>query len=372
MGMHLGLRLVAVTIIVTSTALIAGCGAVDKAVDTAVTPSTPKCSDESTLDLVRQIVGKMVKGDDDNDHPYPDAILKKHLLFELPVATKLEENIHKYSCEARLVLVGINGAQQKIGIEYTSQLDDQNDQLGAVSGMSQLDALTIAEVLNTAVAAAAATNQPAEPALPDSTVAEGTPEAVAEPEAEGAPSEDAADASQLDAATPSEAPSLGGPNSGNPTPKFGDYPVGPIYSGPAARLATNNELAKSFRTRFRDALTQAPNFAGEYVATGWGCGTSCGITAFVNKRTGQVVNFTFGGEEGPSAYRFSVNSKLLVAVDSGWLMGMDDGAIKDDKGNWLYQAHYFAFDGTSFREVATVPITTPLDPNEMQGAYPDH
>jgi hypothetical protein len=371
MGMNLGLRLVAATIVLTSIALIAGCGAVDKAVDTAVTPSTPKCSDESTLDLVRQIVGKMVKGDD--DHPYPDAILKKHLLFEFPVATKLEENIHKYSCEARLVLVGINGAQQKIGIEYTSQLDDQNDQLGAVSGMSQLDALTIAEVLNTAVAAADAANQPAERALPDSTVAEGiSEEEAAEPEAEIAPSDDAAEASQLDAATPSDAPSLGSPVSASPIPKFGDYPAGPIYSGPAARLATNNELAKSFRTRFRDALTQAPNFAGEYVATGWGCGTSCGITAFVNKRTGQVINFTFGGEQGPSAYRFSVNSNLLVAVDSEWLMGWGDGAIKDDKGNWKYQAHYFTFDGTSFREVATVPITTPLDPNEMQGAYPDH
>lgn len=102
----------------------------------------------------------------------------------------------------------------------------------------------------------------------------------------------------------------------NAVPQFSDYPVKSVYKGKTAQLDISDPSANMFRTRLRDALKEKPDFAGEYVTTMWGCGASCRMYSFVNKRTGQLLADGFGGEartEDVVATR--VNSRLLVTQE---------------------------------------------------------
>lgn len=117
-----------------------------------------------------------------------------------------------------------------------------------------------------------------------------------------------------------------------PIPKFKDYPVNTVYNGAPAPLVMT-ETAKTFKTRLREALQGKPVFAGEYVQATWGCGTSCGMTTFVNKRTGRVAEDSFGGEFGPYVTDYKLNSRLLVA----------EGAImdKDMQDTGKYAVYFY-------------------------------
>lgn len=99
-------------------------------------------------------------------------------------------------------------------------------------------------------------------------------------------------------------------------PQFRDYPVKSVYMGKTAKLDISDPSANMFRTRLRDALKEKPDFAGEYVTTMWGCGASCRMYSFVNKRTGQLLADGFGGDartEDVIATR--ANSRLLVTQE---------------------------------------------------------
>lgn len=101
----------------------------------------------------------------------------------------------------------------------------------------------------------------------------------------------------------------------NIVPQFTDYPVKP-YTGKTAQLDMTDESARMFRTRLRDALKEKPDFAGEYVTTMWGCGASCRMYSFVNKRTGKLLHAGFGGEENAEdVVATRPNSKLLVTQE---------------------------------------------------------
>ena len=96
-------------------------------------------------------------------------------------------------------------------------------------------------------------------------------------------------------------------------PQFSDYPVKSVYTGKSAKLDTSDPSANMFRTRLRAALEEKPDFAGEYVTTMWGCGASCRIYSFINKRTGQLLADGFGGETRPEdVIATRANSRLVV------------------------------------------------------------
>ena len=102
----------------------------------------------------------------------------------------------------------------------------------------------------------------------------------------------------------------------NAVPQFKDYPVKSVYTGQTAQLDLSDEGARMFRTRLRDALKEKPDFAGEYVITMWGCGASCRMYSFVNKRTGKLLSDGLGGEERQEDIVASkANSRLLVTEE---------------------------------------------------------
>lgn len=135
--------------------------------------------------------------------------------------------------------------------------------------------------------------------------------------------------------------------------KFKDYPVKAIYSGKTAKLNMGSELARTFRTRLSEALSEKPEFAGEYVSTTWGCGTSCATTVFVSKRTGKVLSNEFGSGSGQFIVGYKVDSRLLVA----------QGEILDkaQMGTGQYAAFFYLLDKEQLKLVKTVEIAKPDD-----------
>jgi len=96
---------------------------------TGCTTEPPKCSDNSTLDLVRKILLKNM------DLSLNDAEMQAILKFEYPRATAIDEKIKKYSCESKLIA----GDSIELPITYESQLDDQNRHLVGLGHISMRD-----------------------------------------------------------------------------------------------------------------------------------------------------------------------------------------------------------------------------------------
>lgn len=130
-------------------------------------------------------------------------------------------------------------------------------------------------------------------------------------------------------------------------PQYTEYPAHSAYRGKAADVVLSTAEEKMFRTRLRDASRETANFAGEYVLTTWGCGTSCIHGAVVSLRTGRVV-FLPGticcGEGDGERLEFRLNSRLLVAA----------GVINE---NSVHGAHFYEFTGRTFKHLTTIPVT---------------
>lgn len=92
------------------------------------TQGPPKCSDEATFDVLRQIIiDKVGRRDGTTDDD-----LRNNIKFELPRASGFDEKIKKYSCEAKMVIA----EQVQMPIAYESQLNDQNQHIVSLDGIS--------------------------------------------------------------------------------------------------------------------------------------------------------------------------------------------------------------------------------------------
>ena len=96
---------------------------------TGCTTEPPKCSDASTLDLLRKILLKNM------NLSLSDTEMQSVLKFEYPHATAVDEKIKKYSCESKLIA----GDSIELPITYESQLDDQNRHLVGLGFISMRD-----------------------------------------------------------------------------------------------------------------------------------------------------------------------------------------------------------------------------------------
>ena len=91
----------------------------------------PKCSDEATFSLVRQIIADQLGGREG----VTEKELKDNMKIELPRASGFDEKIKKFTCEAKLIA----GGTVQMPITYESQLDDGDQHIVAVGGISRGD-----------------------------------------------------------------------------------------------------------------------------------------------------------------------------------------------------------------------------------------
>lgn len=95
------------------------------------TDSVPKCGDDDTIALVKNIVAQQM-GEDDQATA---AEMKAQMVVEYPRASGFNESIKKYECEARLV----GGGTYQLPITYESQIDDGGQHVVAVGGIGRGD-----------------------------------------------------------------------------------------------------------------------------------------------------------------------------------------------------------------------------------------
>jgi len=89
----------------------------------------PKCSDEKTLSLVREIFA------DKAGENTPRGFVIENIKFDHPLATGYDEKIKKYSCETKLIAADA----YHVPISYSSQLNDDGQQVVSVGGISDMD-----------------------------------------------------------------------------------------------------------------------------------------------------------------------------------------------------------------------------------------
>lgn len=95
----------------------------------------PKCSDDETFALIRQIIMDQLGGSEG----LSEKEIKENLVIELPRASAFDEKIKKYSCEAKLIA----GGMYQLPITYESQLDDKNQHVVSVGGIGRGDLLGV-------------------------------------------------------------------------------------------------------------------------------------------------------------------------------------------------------------------------------------
>jgi len=110
---------------------------------TGCSKTPPKCSDEDTTSLVREIILDHFGGSDG----LTEKEILENLKIELPRASAYDEKIKKYSCEAKLVA----GNKYQLPIAYESQLDDQNQHVVSVSGITLGDKFNLKSAFTDAI-----------------------------------------------------------------------------------------------------------------------------------------------------------------------------------------------------------------------------
>jgi hypothetical protein len=126
------------------------------------------------------------------------------------------------------------------------------------------------------------------------------------------------------------------------TPQYKDYKVYKIYKGKNHSLRMDY-FGKMYKTRLRYAIKHGkPNFAGKYIVTGWGCGTSgCNTGAVINAKTGKATPWPielssvyplkpeFEQEDGQE-HLYKLNSRLMIFAGNlnGAAAGSGDDSVE--------------------------------------------
>ena len=131
-------------------------------------------------------------------------------------------------------------------------------------------------------------------------------------------------------------------------PRFKDYRVTETYTGRNAPLVLKRS-DRMFRTRLQEAARERPNFAGRYILTTWGCGTSCVMGAVIDARTGRVYwwDFTlccwgYDIDENFRPVEARINSRLIVF----------SGARHEKEGD--VGTHFYKFQNERFRHIRSI------------------
>lgn len=137
------------------------------------------------------------------------------------------------------------------------------------------------------------------------------------------------------------------------TPGFGDHPAQPVYRGTTATPVLRTAQDKRYRTMIRTAASgEKVNFAGHYILSAFGCGSSCLQVFALDARSGEVHWLPFTVSWGPEDTSFDTgimpldyraDSTLLVVAGS-----------RNEHGHGIYR---YVFEHGQFRlqEALDVP-----------------
>lgn len=121
----------------------------------ACSKEPPKCSDDKTIALVRQIIIGQIGGSEGLSEKViqggiegiSEKEIQENLKVEFPRASSFDEKIKKYRCEAKMTA----GGTYEVPITYDSQLDDNGQHIVAVGGMSMGDFILLRGSLVTGI-----------------------------------------------------------------------------------------------------------------------------------------------------------------------------------------------------------------------------
>ena len=129
------------------------------------------------------------------------------------------------------------------------------------------------------------------------------------------------------------------------TLRFSHYPVSRTYKGKNHALVMS-DFAKTFRTRLRRAIqTQKPSFAGHYIVTTWGCGSSgCNTGAVINAKTGVATPLPVAlASVFPlkPAYKHEDGQEHIYRVDSRLMIFAGNLSSDNSAGNDMVEFYEF-------------------------------
>ena len=133
------------------------------------------------------------------------------------------------------------------------------------------------------------------------------------------------------------------------SPKFNEFPS-VAYAGPRAAVALATPFDRMFRTRIRQTQSEDINFAGEYVLTTWGCGTTCSTGVAVSARTGRVIELpgTICCWKGSgNNIIFRKDSRLLVLAGLINEQGQHGTHFYELRDNQFFHIKTVGFDDTA-------------------------
>jgi len=134
-------------------------------------------------------------------------------------------------------------------------------------------------------------------------------------------------------------------------PSFERYPAQVSKAKSKPPNLRSHKDARLFRTNLRDAAKEGINFAGHFVITDWGCGSSCTVGAIINAKTGQVFfpdqlqgfwwQFWDGDPSKPLGFR--KDSQLLM------FLGFEPGDYNGNRRRYGY--HIYRWTGDSLKKI---------------------
>jgi len=147
-------------------------------------------------------------------------------------------------------------------------------------------------------------------------------------------------------------------------PRFEDYALQEGWDGTAVPVKLQTRSDREFRTQFRNAAKEPPNFAGHYRVTTWGCGTDCLQGGIVNLLTGELLplphskiwsekggfgkwalcGFVTGGKYDQVVQTRPTSRLLIVNCSDAYGTGPHSGTY--------LRTSYFVFENGEFRKIA--------------------
>jgi hypothetical protein len=73
-------------------------------------------------------------------------------------------------------------------------------------------------------------------------------------------------------------------------PSFQDFRVTVEHVARPRLNLSSNPIARRYRTVLREAIRAGPNLAGHFTVARWGCGSTCGLFAIVDLKSGAVFH----------------------------------------------------------------------------------